>query len=134
LDYPRRDPAGHERTTRRHAGESIKNAANTPGLAGVAVAVVALIVGLFALAIGHVVVGCVAVILAAVCAAAGAGWLVFAHHRVNRAELRQWEAKRSDAPPAQQLTARGVACCPRARLRRQTASIVARAISSVRRV
>jgi multisubunit Na+/H+ antiporter MnhB subunit len=97
LDYPRRDPVDHERTTRPHAGESMKNGTNAPGLAGVAVAVVALIVGLFAMATGHVVVGCVAVILAAVCAAAGSGWLVFAHHRIRRAELQQWEATHSDA-------------------------------------
>jgi hypothetical protein len=89
VDCPRHDPVDHERTTRQHAGESMKNGTYAPGLAGVAVAVVALIVGLFALATGHVVVGCVAVILAAVCAAAGAGWLVFAHRRVRRAELQQ---------------------------------------------
>ena len=60
MDNPRRDPVDHERSTRQHAGESMKNGANAPGLAGVAVAVVALIVGLFALATSHVVVGCIA--------------------------------------------------------------------------
>jgi hypothetical protein len=35
LDYP----VDHERTTRQHAGESLKNGANAPGLAGLAVAV-----------------------------------------------------------------------------------------------
>ncbi|HWY01066.1 MAG TPA: hypothetical protein VNY55_14630 [Mycobacterium sp.] len=38
-------------------------------------------------------------ILAAVCAAAGASWLVFAHHRVRRAEPQQWEATHSGTPP-----------------------------------
>jgi hypothetical protein len=37
LDYPRHDPVDHARTTRQPAGESMKNGANAPGLAGVAV-------------------------------------------------------------------------------------------------
>jgi hypothetical protein len=53
LDYP----VDHERTTRQHAGESLKNGANAPGLAGLAVAVVAVIIGLYALATGNVAVG-----------------------------------------------------------------------------
>lgn len=99
VDDSRHDPVDHARTTRQHAGESMKNGANAPGLAGVAIGVVALIVGLFALATGHAAVGCVAVILAASCAAAGAGWLAYTHRRVRRSELRQWAAADADAPP-----------------------------------
>jgi hypothetical protein len=51
------------------------------------------------LATGHVVERCIAVILAAVCAAVGAGWLAFVHHRVRQAELRQRAAWHSDVPP-----------------------------------
>jgi len=47
--------------------------------------VAALIVGLSALAAGRVVVGCVAVILAAACAAAGVGWPVFRQGSVGGA-------------------------------------------------
>ena len=97
MDYPGSDPIDHARTTRQHAGESLKNGANAPGLAGVAVGVVALIVGLFALATGHAGVGSVAVILAAAAAAAGATWLVHNHRRVRNAELH-WEAMHSDDP------------------------------------
>lgn len=97
MDHLKRDPVDHARTTRQHAGESLKDAANAPGLAGVAAAVIALIVGLFALASGHVVVGCVAVIVAAVLGAAGAAWVLHAHRTVRNAEAR-WDAMKSDRP------------------------------------
>ncbi len=91
------DPVDHERTTRPHAGEALKNGSNAPGLAGVAGGVVALVVGLFALATGHAVAGLVAVILAAVAAAAGTAWLIHTHRQVRDAEL-QWHAIYSDTP------------------------------------
>jgi hypothetical protein len=93
LDYP----VDHERTTRQHAGESLKNGANAPGLAGLAVAVVALIIGLYALAMGSVAVGSVALILAVVSGSVGSAWLVYAHRRVRIAELH-WRATHSDEP------------------------------------
>jgi hypothetical protein len=98
VGLPRRDPIDHERTTRRHAGESVNNGVNAPGVAGVAVAVVALIGGLFALATGHVAAGSIAVFLAALLAATGAGWLIDAHRQVRKAELQQWEATHFDGP------------------------------------
>jgi multisubunit Na+/H+ antiporter MnhB subunit len=98
LDYPRRDPVDYERTTRQHAGESLKNGANAPGLAGVAVAVVALIAGLFTLATGHVAAGSVAVFLAAALGATSAGWLLYAHRQVRKAELQRWEATQYGGP------------------------------------
>ena len=58
---------------------------------------VALIVGLFALATGHAIVGFVAVILAAVLGAAGCAWLLRAHRKVRHAEVR-WEAMNPDKP------------------------------------
>ena len=58
---------------------------------------VALTVGVFALATGYVVVGSAAMIVAAVSAAAGAGWLLHTHRKVRNAELR-WEAMNSDEP------------------------------------
>jgi multisubunit Na+/H+ antiporter MnhB subunit len=76
----------------------LTHGANAPGLAGAAVAVVALIIGLFAFATGHLYVGSAAVILAAVLAAAGGTWLLRSHGKVRDAELR-WHAARSDEPP-----------------------------------
>jgi hypothetical protein len=97
LDHTRSDPVDHERTTRQHAGESLKDGTNAPGVAAVAVGVVALVVGLFELASGHIAVGLVAVILAALAGAAGIAWLAYAHRRVRDAEL-QWAAEYSDDP------------------------------------
>jgi hypothetical protein len=97
LDHRQSDPVDHARTTRQHAGESLKDGRNAPGLAGVALSVVALVAGLFGLATGHVAAGLVAVILAVVLAAAGAAWLAHAHRRVRHAELR-WAAAYSDDP------------------------------------
>jgi lactate dehydrogenase-like 2-hydroxyacid dehydrogenase len=61
------------------------------------VGVVALVAGLFGLATGHIGVGSVGVILAALAAAAGIAWLAYAHHRVRTAEL-QWAAEYSEQP------------------------------------
>ncbi|WP_231990139.1 hypothetical protein [Mycobacterium sp. 852002-51971_SCH5477799-a] len=64
LDHRKNAPVDHARTTRQHAGESLKNGANVPGLAASAAAVIALTVGLFAVATGHPAVGASALIVA----------------------------------------------------------------------
>lgn len=97
LDHLKRDPVDHARTTRQHAGESFNYGANAPGLAGVALGVIALIVGLFALASRHVAVGLAAVVVAIVLSAAGGAWLSRTHRKVRDAEVR-WEAMNSDNP------------------------------------
>ena len=97
MSLPGSDPVDHARTTRQHAGESLKDGTNAPGLAAVAAGVVALVLGLFALASGHVAVGLAAVILAALAGAVGIAWLAYAHRRVREAELR-WAAEYSDQP------------------------------------
>ena len=90
-------PVDHERTTRQHAGETLQNGANVPGLAGLAVAVIGLTAGLFTLATGNRVVGVLALALAVVSGAVGSAWLIYAHRRVRSAEL-QWRAAHSDEP------------------------------------
>ncbi len=97
LDYPKDPPIDHARTTRQHAGESLKNGANAPGLVGAAVAVIALTVGLFAVAAGHLVGGAVALLVAAALGALSAAWLLRAHRKVRDAELR-WHAAHPDQP------------------------------------
>jgi hypothetical protein len=93
------DPVDHSRTSRRHAGETRTHGANAPGLAGVAVAVVALVIGLFELATGQLFVGISAGILAAVLGAAGGAWVLHTHRKVRDAELR-WHADSGEpAPP-----------------------------------
>jgi hypothetical protein len=97
LDHRKNAAVDHARTTRQHAGESLKNGANVPGLAGSAAAVVALTVGLFAAATGHPAVGAIALIVAVALGALSAAWLVRAHRKVRDAELR-WHAAYSDQP------------------------------------
>ncbi|OBH43049.1 hypothetical protein [Mycobacterium mantenii] len=98
LDFRKNAPVDHARTTRQHAGESIRNGANAPGLLGSAAAVIAMTVGLFAVAAGHLVGGAIALIVAATLGALSAAWLLRAHRRVRDAELR-WHAVYSDHPP-----------------------------------
>lgn len=97
LDYRNSDPVDHERTFRQHAGETFTYGANSPGLAGSAVAVVALTVGLFTAAAGHLVGAAVALVVAAVLGALSAAWLLRTHRRVRDAEVR-WHAAHSDQP------------------------------------
>jgi len=99
VDHLKSDPVDHHRTTRQHAGESLINGMNAGGVAGVAVGVIALIVGLFALATGEIVVGVVALIVAVAAGGAGLLWLRYAHRRVRKAELRWHETHSAEAPP-----------------------------------
>lgn len=92
------DPIDHERTTRRHAGETVNNGANVPGLLIGAVAVVALAVGVYGLADGSAAVGVAALILAALSGVFSALWLLRTHRGVRETELRR-HAARSDEPP-----------------------------------
>jgi hypothetical protein len=85
---PSDDPVDYSRTTRKHAGETMKNSSNGPGLIAVAVGVVALVVGLFAFATGQTVVGAVAVVAAIVLGGGGLWWLAHTHRRVREAEGR----------------------------------------------
>lgn len=98
LDHRNSDPVDHARTFRQHAGETFTYGANVPGLAGSAVAVVAMTVGVFAVAAGHLTGGAIALIVAAVVGAVSAGWLLRTHRKVRGAELR-WHAAHSDRPP-----------------------------------
>ena len=97
LDHQKNAPVDYARTTRQHAGESLRNGANVPGLAGSAVAVIALTVGLFAVAAGHLAAGAIALVVAVVLGALSAAWLLRAHRKVRDVELR-WHAAYSDQP------------------------------------
>lgn len=97
MDHTSTDPVDHDRTTRQHAGEAMKNGANAPGIAGVAFGVIALILGLSALATGHIATGATSVGIALVVGAAGLIWLQRAHRKVRDAEL-EWHDEHSDLP------------------------------------
>ncbi|ODR03965.1 hypothetical protein AWC25_10385 [Mycobacterium sherrisii] len=91
-------PVDHERTTRRHAGETLKNPANAPGVAAMVLAVAALTFGLYEFAARQVGEGLVAVVLALVLGAFGAVWLARTHRKVREAE-RHLSALAADEPP-----------------------------------
>lgn len=97
MDYLKTDPVDHERTFRRHAGETLIHGPHAPGVYGVIVAAGALIIGLFAFATGHPLAGSAAALLAAVLGVASATWLLHTHRKVRAAELR-WHAAHSDEP------------------------------------
>jgi protein-S-isoprenylcysteine O-methyltransferase Ste14 len=95
------DPVDHARTTRQHAGESMKNGANAPGLALLAAGVIATVVCLTSLATGYNSVAVTAALIAVLGYVAGAVWLVIAHRRVRAVE-QQWLAEHpsvSQQPP-----------------------------------
>jgi O-antigen/teichoic acid export membrane protein len=80
------DPVDHARTTRKHAGQNIKNTAAMPGLVAIVLAVVSAVVCLFFLANGDADVGVIAAAVAVAWAAAGFGWLRRERRRVRRLE------------------------------------------------
>lgn len=100
MSQPEIDPVDHFRTTRQHAGETMKNGANAPGIIAVAMGVIALVVALAAFATRHASVGGVAVVIALVIGIGGLAWLRYTHRQVRAAEL-QWHQAHSDeaAPP-----------------------------------
>ncbi len=97
-----RDPVDHSRTTRQHAGESMKSDINLPGMALVGLGLVALAIGLHSLATGAGVVALTALGLAVALVGGGLGWFALAHRKVRRLE-DHWYATHPDQlyqPPA----------------------------------
>lgn len=84
-----RDPVDHHRTTRPHAGESMKDTARMPGLLLVAVAVLAFVICLASFAIGNVDVGIAAIVVTLLAAGVGLAWFEVRRRRVRQVE-REW--------------------------------------------
>jgi len=91
------DPIDHARTTRQHAGETMKNGTNSPGLVLVAIGVVALVVGLYGLAVGSAIGAFSGIGLAVILASAGLSWVLLAHREVRKSE-RCWHAAHPNEP------------------------------------
>ncbi|MGV0741538.1 protein UsfY [Mycolicibacterium sp. XJ870] len=89
------DPVDHARTTRPHAGETMKDNRNMPALAMIGIGLVLFVSCLAAFATGHPDVGLILAILAAVGILGGGLWLAIAHQRVRRIEQR-WYADHPD--------------------------------------
>ena len=88
------DPIDHQRTTQPLAGETMKTA-KAPGLAFVAVAVVAFVVCLASFAVRQVSVGLGAAIVALLAAGAGLAWLTMEGRRVRQMQ-REWSRTHHD--------------------------------------
>lgn len=91
-----RDPVDHDRTTRPHAGESMKNSWRMPGLLLVAVGIVAFVICLAAFAWGQAGVGVGAVVVALLTVGAGLAWLTMEGRRVRQVE-REWVSHHQSA-------------------------------------
>ena len=90
------DPIDHQRTTQPLAGETMKNTAKAPGLAFVAVAVVAFVVCLASFAVRQVDVGIGAASVALLAAGAALAWLAMEARRVRQVQ-REWSSAHRDA-------------------------------------
>jgi hypothetical protein len=90
------DPVDHSRTTRAHAGVTMKDTKNVPGLIIIGLALVAFVACLSAFATGHDSAGTGLAVLSGVGFVAGGGWLYYEHRRVHRVEER-WYAEHPDA-------------------------------------
>jgi len=91
-----KDPVDHARTTRQHAGETMKAGINAPGLIAVGVGVLSFVVALFSFANGSRTTGIVGVVAAVVLIGAGLAWVLRAHRKVLEKE-RDWHRKHPDA-------------------------------------
>lgn len=91
-----KDPVDHARTTRPHAGESMKDNKIMPGLIVIGLALVSFVGSLAAFATGHHDVGLTFVCLAGAGFVVGGGWLLVEHLRVRKIEER-WYADHPDA-------------------------------------
>jgi hypothetical protein len=90
-----KDPVDHARTTRPHAGESMKDNKIMPGLIVIGVALVLFVSCLAAFATRHHDVGLVLASSSAAGFVIGGAWLAVEHLRVRRIEER-WYAEHPD--------------------------------------
>lgn len=86
-----KDPVDHARTTRPHAGESLKNTASMPALIVFGLALAAFVTCLAMFATGNTTPAVVLACLALVGFAAAGIWLYLEHRRVRRIEDRWYE-------------------------------------------
>ncbi len=93
---PKDPPVDHARTTRPHAGESMKDTKNMPGLILIGLALVLFVSALAAHGAGHHTVGIGLGSGSAVLLVIGGGWLLAEHLRVRKIEER-WYAEHPDA-------------------------------------
>jgi protein-S-isoprenylcysteine O-methyltransferase Ste14 len=92
------DPVDHARTTRPHAGETMKDTKNMPALILLGVALVSFVAALAAHATSNHSVGVMLGCISAVVFVVAGAWFLIAHRRVKNIEER-WYAEHPDAEP-----------------------------------
>lgn len=80
------DPLDHARTTRPHAGESMKDTKNFPALVLLGVALVAFVSCLAAFATAHTSTGTALAVIAVIVFVVSMAWFAVEHRRVRRME------------------------------------------------
>lgn len=91
-----KDPVDHSRTTRPHAGETMKDTKEMPGLIVIGVALVSFVGALAAHATSHHSTGIMLGSISAALLAVGLVWLAVEHRRVRGIEER-WYAEHPEA-------------------------------------
>jgi multisubunit Na+/H+ antiporter MnhB subunit len=91
-----KDPVDHARTTRPHAGETMKDTKNMPALVLLGLALVTFVGGLAAFGSGHPDVGLTLVSVTAGLLVVSLAWFRIEHRRVRKIEER-WYAEHPDA-------------------------------------
>jgi hypothetical protein len=86
-----KDPVDHSRTTRPHAGETMKDTKNLPALVVLGLALVTFVGGLAAFGAGHPDVGTILAAVSAGLFVISIAWLLIEHLRVRRIEDRWYE-------------------------------------------
>jgi putative Ca2+/H+ antiporter (TMEM165/GDT1 family) len=89
------DPVDHARTTRPHAGETMKDTKNLPALILLGIAMAAFVGALAAHASGHADVGMILGAISAVVFIVSGVWFLIEHRRVRGIEER-WHAEHPD--------------------------------------
>ncbi len=83
------DPVDHARTTRQPAGESFGDGLNSPGMAIVWIAGMALIIGFYSMAVGFIGIALSSFGVAFVLGSVGLGGFAVAHRRLREIEHDQ---------------------------------------------
>lgn len=86
-----KDPVDHARTTRPHAGETMKDSKNMPAVILLGISGVAFVGGLAAFGSGHPDVGTILVAISTVVLIISLAWFLIAHLRVRKIEDRWYE-------------------------------------------
>ena len=91
------DPVDHVRTTRQHAGETMKAGVNAPGLIAVGLGILSLVIGLAGFATATTTAGIAGIVGAVVLMGGGLAWLAYTHRRVHERQ-KAWHRDHPEVP------------------------------------